>query len=235
MKKKKLFQTFGKAQPRGVIVLASGGLDSCILLAEEARKGRKVFPVFIRAGLRFEPAQLEALKGFIRRLGSKRVAPLTCLSLPVAEFFPKDHWALSGKDIPPLHSPDGSCYLPGWNLLLLAPTLVFAAQQGVAVIKLGHVAHNPYPDGQDSFFQALEQAGKEAFLRRIRIERPYESLTKTQVLRRGRAFPLEQSLTCIHPQKGRHCGRCHKCMERHRAFVEAKVPDPTYYRTPLAL
>jgi len=234
-KQKKLFQTFGKPQPRAVVVLASGGLDSSILLAEEAEKGRKVYPVFVRAGLGFEEAQYRALIRYIRRLGKKNILPVTCLQLPVSPFFPKKHWALSGENIPPLGSPDGSCYLPGWNLLLLAPTLVFAAQRGISLIRLGHVAHNPYPDGQPAFFRALEEVGKEALLRKIRIERPYEKLSKGQVLRRGRKFPLGLSLTCIHPQNGQHCGRCHKCAERHRAFLAEKIPDPTIYRKPMAL
>jgi 7-cyano-7-deazaguanine synthase len=218
-----------------VIVLTSGGLDSSILLAEEAQKKRKVYPVFIQTGLRFEDAQARALLRFIRRLKKKNIAPLTRLSLPVSSLFAGRHWALSGKKIPPLKSPDGSCYLPGWNLLLLAPVLTFAAQKGIEVIRLGHIAHNPYPDGQAAFFKAMERVGSEAFTRRIRIERPYERLKKNAVLRRGRRFPLGWTLTCIDPRKGRHCGRCHKCAERHRGFLAAKIPDPTFYWKPMKL
>ena len=31
------------------------------------------------------------------------------------------------------------------------------------------------------------------------------------------------------PGTVRHCGRCSKCRERHDAFVEAGIADPTDY------
>lgn len=232
---KKLFTAFGRSQANTAVILASGGVDSSILLALEAEKGRKILPVFIKAGFRFEAAQRRALGRFLRKLGHRNIGPVTELSVAARDFFPKNHWAFSGRDIPPLTSPDGSCYLPGWNLLLLAPTMVFAAQKGIAAIVMGHIAHNPYPDGQPSFFEAYERLGALAFERRLRIERPFEAWSKASVLREGRFYPLELTLTCIDPRKDRHCGRCHKCAERHRGFLEAGVRDETAYASKIRL
>jgi 7-cyano-7-deazaguanine synthase len=209
--------------------LASGGVDSSILLALEARKRREVFPVFVRAGFRFEKAQREALDRFLKKLRLKNIRPVTELRIAASDFFPKSHWALSGRKIPPAGSPDGSCYLPGWNLLLLAPALTYAAQQGIPAVVLGHITHNPYPDGQPDFFRQFERLGKLAFERKIRIERPFERLGKEDVLKKGRGLPLEATLTCIDPKRGAHCGACHKCTERHRGFVKSGMADPTRY------
>ncbi len=224
-----LYRSFGKAKKNSVVLMASGGLDSSILLAEAASRGKRVYPLFIHAGLRFQASQLKALKRFIRALNRKNIAPVTEVSLPANPLFPAAHWALSGKKIPAFQSPDGSCYLPGWNLLILAPAMTFAAQHGIGEIQLGHVAHNPYPDGQSSFFRALEKTGMAAFGRRIRIERPYGRLHKNTVLRRGKKFPLALTLTCINPRGLQHCGRCHKCAERQRGFKLANIPDLTIY------
>jgi 7-cyano-7-deazaguanine synthase in queuosine biosynthesis len=42
------------------------------------------------------------------------------------------------------------------------------------------------------------------------------------------------TLSCMSPKSAadgtpRHCGVCSKCRERHDAFVEADVTDPTDY------
>lgn len=212
-----------------VAILVSGGLDSSVLLAEEAKKGKNIFPVFIETGLHYEPAQKKVLKKFIRKLPYKNIQPLTTLALPLHDLYAKDHWAVSGKKVPSLKTSDEAVYLPGWNLLLLTPAFVFAAQQGISKIALGHLAHNPFPDSQTSFFRKLEQASEEAFWRKIRVERPFRHLKKESVIRRGRRFPLELTMSCINPRGTKHCGACNKCEERHKYFVKAKVPDLTVY------
>jgi 7-cyano-7-deazaguanine synthase len=63
----------------------------------------------------------------------------------------------------------------------------------------------------------------------VRIERPYGALHKVDVMRRGRAFPLALTFSCIDPKDGAHCGRCNKCQERRRAFEDADMRDPTAY------
>lgn len=235
MMRKPLFRTFGRERANSVVVLASGGIDSSVLLAIEADKGRRVQPVFLAAGFCFEAAHEEALRRFIRKIGKKNIDEMVRLPVSVEGFFPKNHWALTGKNIPPFGSPEGSCYLPGWNLLLLAPTLIFAAQEGIPSIALGHIAHNPYPDGQPSFFRLMESVGHRAFGRKIRIKRPFEKLGKSAVLKRGFEYPLGLTLTCINPVKDKHCGRCHKCAERHRGFFEAGLVDPTTYAASIRL
>jgi 7-cyano-7-deazaguanine synthase len=56
------------------------------------------------------------------------------------------------------------------------------------------------------------------------------------VIRRGVALgvPFDLTLSCMKP-RGRHCGECSKCRERHDAFLEAGIPDPTMYETTIHL
>jgi len=76
--------------------------------------------------------------------------------------------------------------------------------------------------------------------RRLDIDAPFARIGKAEVIRRGRALgvPLNLTLSCMNPVAAanqmaelphRHCGRCSKCRERHDAFVEAGVADPTDY------
>ena len=63
----------------------------------------------------------------------------------------------------------------------------------------------------------------------MRVSLPYAALSKRDVVLRGRDFPLEHTLSCMNPIRGRHCGACGKCAERGRAFLAAGVEDRTDY------
>jgi 7-cyano-7-deazaguanine synthase len=69
----------------------------------------------------------------------------------------------------------------------------------------------------------------------IVIDAPYAGLSKALVIRRGQELgvPFARTLSCMSPVVGDgtrlHCGTCSKCRERHDAFLEAGVADPTTY------
>jgi len=204
---------------RAVCALVSGGLDSCVMVAELARRYRKVFPVYIRQGLIWEAAELRHLRRYLKAIHAE---PLTVLDLPVADLY-RRHWSTTGRQTPGAKTPDNAVYLPGRNLMLLAKTAVFCALHQIPAIAIGTLAGNPFPDATPEFFRDFGR------LAGVRVLAPFRRLTKTQVIRRGRRLPLQWSFSCLHPQRGRHCGRCNKCAERQQAFAAAAVPDQTRY------
>lgn len=90
-----------------VCVLASGGLDSCVLLGRMAQQFRETFPVYIRCGLRWERAEIYWLRKYLKALsrlspGTRKrtetiqhavLHPLTVLNLPVRDVY-GSHWSL---------------------------------------------------------------------------------------------------------------------------------------------
>ncbi|MFQ5692970.1 MAG: 7-cyano-7-deazaguanine synthase [Nitrospinota bacterium] len=213
--------------PGAVCVLVSGGLDSCVLAAELARR-RPVFPLFVRQGLRWEETELYFLRRFLDSLNRKNVRDLTVLDLPAGDLY-GEHWSTTGEAVPGADTEDAAVYLPGRNVLLLSKAAVFCAMRRIPEIALGILGRNPFSDATPEFFGRMESALSAALDFSIRITRPFSGRTKEEVTRMGRDLPLEWTFSCINPQGNRHCGVCNKCAERRRGFREAGVEDRTAY------
>jgi 7-cyano-7-deazaguanine synthase len=221
-------------------VLASGGLDSAVLLWESLRRYRAVTPLYIRAGLRWEAAEIVRLRRFLRRIrsrpfGSRRVTPpnpgrlqpLEIVSLPMADLYGR-HWSTTGR-APAYDGGAASVYLPGRNITLFAKGATFCALRGIPTLVSGVLRGNPYPDATPAFLRAIQRALSRGLDTPIRIRTPFRLLGKDRVVRRGRHLPLHLTISCSNPRRGRHCGDCSKCAERVEAFRRAGLRDRTDY------
>jgi len=214
-------------------VLLSGGLDSAVLLAEEAAAG-EVQPIYVSVGLAWEPAEQAMVARFLEsgplQARADRVRRLVSLSVDMRDVYDATHWAMQGRP-PAYHTPDEDVYLPGRNVILLGKASVFCAASGIDRLVLGTLAHNPFPDATPDFFGSMARALSIGLAAPIQIDAPFVSMSKADVIRLGQSLdvPFELTLSCMQPNHGRHCGRCSKCRERIEAFREAGVPDPTQY------
>ncbi len=212
-----------------LVVLASGGLDSAVLVADQAALDKVVQPVYIRFGLAWEQVEEAHLR---RYLGSLRdqgeVRPLVVLELPISDVYGA-HWSVAGAGAPDGSTPDEAVYLPGRNLLLLAKTTVWCALQGVGRIALGTLRANPFADASGQFLSGFASLAGTALGRELEVVTPFSALTKAEVLSLGQDLPLELTFSCIAPAGTGHCGTCNKCAERRKAFAEAGIEDRTEY------
>jgi 7-cyano-7-deazaguanine synthase len=208
-------------------VLASGGLDSSVLLAELARKGRHVFPIYIRAGLRWERVEIAALRKFTAALERDNLEPVGVLDFPTVDIT-RDHWSVTGE-VPSYRASLESNYMPGRNLSLLTKAAMFCARNRIGEIAMAPLESNPFPDARPEFFRAFERAVKLGMELPLRVVTPFEGREKSDVIKKGRALPLELTLSCANPRGSLHCGACTKCAERVEGFRAAGVPDPTRY------
>jgi 7-cyano-7-deazaguanine synthase len=209
-------------------VLASGGLDSSVLLAEALREHVAVHPLYVRFGLLWEPAELSHLRRFLDAVRTPALAPLVILDMPVADLY-GEHWSLTGVGVPEAGTPDSAVFLPGRNVLLLAKAMLWCHLHGVPALALAPLESNPFPDATPAFFAAYQDVVNRAVGGGVRVVEPYLGLDKEAVLRRGRHLPLQWTFSCLRPRDGRHCGACNKCAERRQAFARAGLPDPTVY------
>jgi 7-cyano-7-deazaguanine synthase len=211
-----------------IAVLTSGGLDSAILVADLARQHRQVYPLYIRAGLSWEAAELAHLRRFLETVRRPTLQPLVVLEVPVGDLYGR-HWSLTGQDVPDAHTPDEAVYLPGRNVLLATKALLWCHLHQVPILALATLRGNPFPDASEQFFGELAAVVSRAVGDQLTVQRPYAHLGKREVLARGQGLPLEWTFSCIRPVEGGHCGNCNKCAERRKAFAEAGWNDPTEY------
>jgi 7-cyano-7-deazaguanine synthase len=220
-------------------VLFSAGLDSAVLVAEEARRGA-VYPLYVSVGLAWEQAEQAMAARMLRSPAfGDTIRPLTILHFTMRDVYPPTHWAVQGTP-PAYDTPDEDVYLTGRNLVLLAKAGTWCAQHRVSRIALGPLAGNPFPDATPEFFSAMANALAIGLAHPIAIVAPFRALEKEEVIARGAALgvPFELTLSCMDPVPAghledgppyRHCGACSKCRERRDAFRGAGLDDPAPY------
>jgi 7-cyano-7-deazaguanine synthase len=212
-------------------VLLSGGLDSAVLLTEEAARDPPVQPIYVSVGLSWETAEREIVSMLMADATlAGRVKPLVSLSVDMRDVYSRAHWAVAGTP-PGYHTPDQDVYLAGRNIVLLAKAGIFCGTAGIDRIVIGTLAHNPFPDATPEFRLAMGRALGLGLARAMVIDAPFAGMSKADVIRRGSRLGVafELSLSCMNPSGTRHCGLCSKCRERHDAFLDAGIPDPTPY------
>lgn len=219
------------------IVLLSGGLDSAVLVAHEARSAA-VLPVYVSVGLAWEPLELAMVTRLLAHpsLGAD-IGPLVRVEFTMRDVYPASHWAIRGTP-PAYDTPDEDVYLSGRNLVLLAKAGVVAAARGARRIALGPLAGNPFPDARPAFFTAMQEALSLGLDHALEVAAPFSAMEKEDVIRLGveLGVPLELTLSCMNPvapheAQGvpRHCGQCSKCRERRDAFRALGLDDPAPY------
>jgi 7-cyano-7-deazaguanine synthase len=231
-------------------VLLSGGLDSAVLVADEASRG-EVQPIYVSVGLAWEAAERAVVDRLLAASPFRdRMRPLAALSVDMRDVYAATHWAVEGRP-PSYHTPDEDVYLPGRNVILFGKAGVFCAAAAIGRLVIGTLEHNPFPDATPQFRDAMQRALTLGLAHGLSIEAPFAGRSKAEVIRRGveLGVPFELSLSCMNPKRSGqrsvvsdqaghrplttghyvHCGTCSKCRERHDAFLDAGIADPTEY------
>jgi 7-cyano-7-deazaguanine synthase len=212
-----------------IAVLASGGLDSCIMVSELLRQRRPVQPLYVRSNLVWEQAETRSLRRYLQTIHSPSLRNLVVLDLPLTDLY-GEHWSTSGEGTPTSESPDEDVFLPGRNALLVVKAAVWCQLNDVCELALAPLGTSPFADTTQQFFDNAE-AMFNCYAERkpLRIVLPFSQFNKRDVMERGREYPLELTFSCISPKDGLHCGCCNKCAERQQAFRQIGLEDPTRY------
>jgi 7-cyano-7-deazaguanine synthase len=215
------------------VVLASGGMDSCVTTAI-ARQTHRLALLHVDYHQRTAARERQAFEAiadywdveqrWVATLEHLRTLGGSSLTDPSIEVSPAN---LQSKGIP-------SSYVPFRNAHLLSIATSWAEVLGATEIFVGAVAEDSsgYPDCRREFYDAFERA-IELGTRpetHIRIVTPVIGLRKWEIVRQGIEFgaPLHLTWSC-YKNCEEACGDCDSCALRLRGFQQAGVEDPIPY------
>ena len=219
------------------IVLASGGMDSCVTAAIAAESYTLAL-LHVNYGQRTQARELEAFQAVADHYGvpdSRRMI----VSI--------EHLArIGGSSLTDttLHVNDASeatggipnTYVPFRNANMLAIAVSWAEVIGADALFIGAVEEDSsgYPDCRRVFYDAwqrvIETGTKNE--RPMIINTPLIDLSKADIVRRGLELgaPLNLTWSC-YKNEDLACGVCESCALRLRGFARAGVVDPIPYVT----
>lgn len=222
------------------IVLASGGMDSCVTVAMAAREYEPAL-LHINYGQRTEQRELRAFHDIadhyrvpqqlrlvisIEHLARIGGSSLTDRRLDVPDA------AEAGRGIP-------DTYVPFRNANMLSIAVSWAEVIGAGVIFIGAVEEDSsgYPDCRESFYTAFQRVIETGtkYETPLHIHTPLIHLRKDEIVRRGLELgaPLHLSWSC-YKNEDRACGVCESCVLRLGGFRRAGIADPIPYAIPAA-
>lgn len=218
--------------PKGTVILLSGGLDSTTLLARAVH----IYGVANVKAISFDYGQRH-----VRELEAARA---------VAQYYGVDHRtatldldfrnnALTGmKAVPEGHYADESMkvtVVPNRNMIMMSIAAGMAIDCGFGRIGIAnHFGdHAIYPDCRSVFIDKVSVALFYCHYEPITLWAPFTMSTKREIAIEAadRSIPVKLTWSCY---KGGnlHCGKCGTCVERIEALEGF---DPTEYETPYAL
>jgi 7-cyano-7-deazaguanine synthase len=220
-------------KPKTAVILASGGLDSCVTAAV-ARREFDLAMFHANYGQRSLEQELEAFRAqaaFFQATATLE-ADLNYLGMIGGSCLTDLNRAVPTGEMDPPGIP--STYVPFRNTNLLAAVVAWAEVLGAAAVFIGaNILDNPgYPDCRPEYFEAFSRV-IELGTRpetHIRIHTPLINLDKAGIVRLGLELgaPLELTWSCYLGNL-RACGRCSSCRLRLKGFAAAGVPDPIPY------
>ena len=219
------------------VVLLSGGLDSTTCLAIAKHEGYECYALSFNYGQKHN-SELEASKKIAQQFGAVQHETFSFSTAALS------HSALTDQsiDVPDYKHTDEIpvTYVPARNTVFLSFALGWAEVLEADAIFIGvnAVDYSGYPDCRPEYiaaFQTLANLATKSGVngKKITIETPLMTLTKTDIIKLGHELGVDYSLTvsCYRANdKGEACGECDSCAFRKKGFADAGVIDPTKYQ-----
>jgi 7-cyano-7-deazaguanine synthase len=220
------------------IVLASGGMDSCVTAAVAASECRLAL-LHVNYGQRTELRELKAFHDLADhfRAEQRLVVSIEHLKIIGGSSLTDPAMSVPEPGTLPAASADPSIpstYVPFRNAHLLSIAVSWAEVIGAGRIYIGAVEEDSsgYPDCREVFYEAFQRVIETGTRpeTRTRIVTPLIHMRKAEIVRKGTELkaPLHLTWSCYQASE-RACGKCESCLLRLKGFRDAGVRDPIPY------
>ncbi len=218
------------------VVLASGGMDSCVTTAMAARESDEIAMLHVSYGQRTEAREFKAFSDIADFFGvTKRlVASLDYLTKIGGSSLTDRAIEVSRANLVSTEIP--TSYVPFRNAHLLSIATSWAEVIGANRIYIGAVAEDSsgYPDCRPEYYEAFNRLIAVGTKPETQIEiiTPVITMKKSEIILRGLALnaPLHLTWSCYQAED-QACGECDSCALRLRGFREVGLRDPITYTT----
>ncbi len=232
-----MLSTSSSSNKNRIVVLLSGGMDSCVCAALAVRDGQAA-AVHVSYGQRTEERERQSFENICDRLGIRdRLlvrndalrtiggSALTDSRIAVPEAQAVGA-SISTPSVP-------VTYVPFRNAHFLAVAVSWAEVLGAEKIYIGAVEPDSsgYPDCRPEYYRAFNEVVKMGTKEgTIRVVAPLIAMRKAEIVRLGLELnaPFDLTWSC-YQREDRACGVCDSCLLRLRAFRDLGAEDPIPY------
>lgn len=218
------------------VAIVSGGMDSVTLLYYLIKvKGRQPAVISFKYGQK-HVKEVTLVGEHVRLLGL--TDHLVCDLSPMSDLFKTSALVSSELTVPTMQQVQGDSqpvtYVPNRNMIFLSLAAAYAESHAASEVFYGAQKHDLY-GYWDTTLEFLEQINQVYSLNRktpIRIEAPFVTYSKADILREGFALGVDYGKTwSCYQGESVACGICPTCAERLAAFKEVGETDPVPYQS----
>lgn len=190
-----------------VVVLLSGGLDSCVMLDSFVQRGWAARSLFVNYG----QINLEMEKQSSQRIAKNYGSHWECMDIHgFGQLIPS---GLTNKNYDIVKN----AFLPGRNLLFLLMASSYAVMTGSGYVAIGLLSekYSLFPDQRRGFIEVAESCIQAAMGIDIKVLVPLFDLSKQDVIAIAQERKVSGTYSC-HAGTSVPCGNCIACLEFKR-------------------
>lgn len=215
-----------KENKRCVVVL-SGGPDSTVVAFWVKQQGYDLHCLSFKYG-QIAEKETECARKIAKTLG----APIKVIDMGSLKEIFTGVTSLCDRNIELTSEFSQPIVVPFRNAIFLSVAVSYAAAVCAEKIFYGAQGSDAanYPDCREAFYKSMEQTARLGTESKIEINAPFSGVSKAELLKKGKELgvPFELTWSC-YLDADLHCGVCESCVNRKKAFKQARIADPTEY------
>ena len=216
---------FANIEDKRVVMLNSGGLDSCVLAHFLSELGFEIYHLYIRYGNKTEERDFKCAKSITYKYGGIICdAEMKLPWLADTALFDTEEQGDSNFVVPMRNSIFLSM---AWSLAeSLDYPYVAAALDGRVNLVTGETLEE-VPDAHITFARKLSEGFNAGSFKHITLITPFIGITKVNIIKLGHELGTDFTLArSCYNNSDKPCGKCGACVLRKMGFEVAKIKDP---------